>query len=401
MRNSNKSIIALFLILGCISACNTGNNKDVTNGSTAATAETVFSADEGGSVVNAGGGPLQWPLDNSFGAPLREVLPMTNNFLHQRSTGDYHLGLDLAATEYSDVLAVGDGQIVLSTFRPGTGNWGGIIILQITQPQPFFVIYGHVDDASRPALNTTVSKGSVIAKIEKSGTHTWPTHLHFQIGTGLYSRFSSVWLSPPGYAVTVDTALWKDPIPYLSQFKISTAVQEIANGIDDDANGLIDDCASCWIAIYRFRDPNTGARMWNNITTPPAAYSGYVYEIEAWVAATNPIPNTFHVVQCSKLTDHILVEKNSADYQALINAGYTQTADLGYAWRLNAVDRSKKYLGTNYNVCPVYRFSYSANGLGAHLFTRGADNLTGMTCESPARFEIITTHECFSAPPCN
>ncbi|RPH33342.1 MAG: CHAP domain-containing protein [Bacteroidales bacterium] len=188
---------------------------------------------------------------------------------------------------------------------------------------------------------------------------------------------------------------------YTSFIYQQNTVAESCNGIDDNNDGIIDNISSCWMAIYRFRDPNTGARCWNNTTLPPAGFQNYVYEIEAWVVASNQISNTFPLVQCSKLTDHILVEKNSSDYNSLINAGYQKTADLGYVWYNNGVSHSNIYLGSNYKVCKVYRFSYIVSGgLGAHFFTRGADNISNMICEKPSRFEVITSQDIFTNPPC-
>jgi hypothetical protein len=176
---------------------------------------------------------------------------------------------------------------------------------------------------------------------------------------------------------------------------------EICNGIDDNSDGIIDNLGSCWVSIYRFKDPKSGARCWNNSAIPPSGCQDYIYEIEAWVCSSCQLPNTFQIVQCSKQTDHILVEKNSNDYNSLINSGYHETVNLGYVWRNNSVSHSNNYFAIGYKVCKVYRFSYTTTvGTGAHFFTRGADNLTNMNCELPARFEVITNQNIFNSPPC-
>ncbi|MCK9639349.1 MAG: CHAP domain-containing protein [Prolixibacteraceae bacterium] len=178
-------------------------------------------------------------------------------------------------------------------------------------------------------------------------------------------------------------------------------VVETCNGIDDNFDGIIDNLSSCWTTIYRFQDPNTGARCWNNTTTPPNGYKNYIYEIEAWVSPSYQLYNTFQLVQCSKQTDHILVEKNSSDYYSLINSGYQETANLGYVWSNNGVSHSNIYFANSYSVCKVYRFSYTlVGGLGSHFFTRGADNVSNMKCEMPPRFEVITNHSIFTTSPC-
>lgn len=192
--------------------------------------------------------------------------------------------------------------------------------------------------------------------------------------------------------------IWTPVATFIYQ---QNTVSETCNGIDDNLDGIIDNLSSCWTTIYRFQDPKTGARCWNNSTSPPNGYQNYLYEIEAWVSPSYQIPNTFELVQCSKQTDHILIEKNSNNYDSLIKAGYQKTANLGYVWTNNGVSHSNTYLARGYTVCKVYRLSYTlSGGSGAHLFTRGADNVANMTCEMPPRFEVITNHTIFSNPPC-
>jgi len=174
--------------------------------------------------------------------------------------------------------------------------------------------------------------------------------------------------------------------------------EEICNGLDDNNNGLTDDDASCWQAIYRFEDSGTGARCWGkSSSTPPSACSGYQVEIEAFIVASQNVPGTFLGKQCSKGTDHIIVPNGSSDYNALISAGYSCSYSLGYFYNLGSAPSSGTTPWTN--TCDLWRFSFSTTGGGAHLFTRGADDLTGMTCEPPARSEVFSDFSCFSGTP--
>lgn len=174
---------------------------------------------------------------------------------------------------------------------------------------------------------------------------------------------------------------------------------ETCNGIDDDGNGVIDDPGSCWLAIYRFQNAN-GARCWGTTGTPPSTCPGYTYELEAWVVPAQSVPGTFLARQCSKSTDHIIVPSGSADQSALQSAGYDCSVMLGYPYYDGAgpADGATPWTRT----CDIWRYSHMAGSSGAHFFTRGADTVTGMTCEPPVRAEVLSNFSCFSgtAPGC-
>lgn len=161
---------------------------------------------------------------------------------------------------------------------------------------------------------------------------------------------------------------------------------------------MIDDNSACWVAIYRFIDPVSGAHCWNDDTSAPATCFGYSYEQEAWIGRKDSASNTWHAVQCSNGTDHIILEKYSSDYYSLISAGYDcTTIDLGYIYDLGSAPSG----ATPYaNTCDLYRFSgTTSTGGGEHLFTRHETSVSGYSCEAPARGEVMTDHSCFSSTP--
>lgn len=165
--------------------------------------------------------------------------------------------------------------------------------------------------------------------------------------------------------------------------------------MDDDGNGIVDDPWHCWRAIYRFQNV-AGARCLGTWTTPPAACSGYTYELEAFIVATNPVPSSYRGVQCSRMTDHLVVEHGTSDYWALINSGHDCSLELGYIYRNGMAPPNTPFA----RACPLRRFRHTvAGGMGAHLFTRGPENLTGMSCEPPARGEVLTNQTCFTSVP--
>lgn len=178
---------------------------------------------------------------------------------------------------------------------------------------------------------------------------------------------------------------------------VNPGASESCDGEDENCDGIIDDDSTCWVTIYRFEDSATGARCWNTSTSPPSTCSSYTLEIEAWIVPDSGVPNTFHAVQCSNGTDHIIVEDGSADETSLRSDGYDCSVSLGYPYELGAgpADGTTPWSDT----CDVWRFSYSTSDGGAHLFTRGADSVSGMTCEDPARFEVVTNESCFAGTP--
>ena len=181
-----------------------------------------------------------------------------------------------------------------------------------------------------------------------------------------------------------------------SDATISPGASETCNGEDENCDGIIDEPSSCWVAIYRFQDGN-GARCWNTSPSAPATCSGYSYEIEAWIVPSTSVPDTYRARQCSSGTDHIIVEYGSSDYSVLQGAGYDCSLDLGYIYDLGSGPNSSELPFSN--KCDLVRYSYSTPGGGAHLFTRGADDVTGMSCEPPTRGEVLTDHDCFLGTP--
>lgn len=178
------------------------------------------------------------------------------------------------------------------------------------------------------------------------------------------------------------------------------APSETCNGIDDDGDGVVDNPPGCWRTIYRFRT-NAGypieARCYDTTNAASSACPGYVYEREAFVVHANSIPGTFELRQCSKQTDHILIDGGASDRTALQNAGYDCSTVLGYAYSLGLAPAASK---TPFSyACPLYRFSYSTDSTGAHIFTTGADLTNGMTCEPPARATVQSNTTCFGSTP--
>lgn len=208
----------------------------------------------------------------------------------------------------------------------------------------------------------------------------------------------SNWVAP--YTGGIHTVKLDDPriLGWYRPISGSTTMQEICDGTDNNSDGVVDS-PDCFITIYRFVDLNNGARCLGPSTSAPQACSNYQYEREAFIMArqASPITASGPMRQCSKLTDHIIVPYNSADFNGLKVAGYNCDLELGYV--LNSNTGSGNIGDSSWRICPIYRFSFTASGLGAHLFTTGLDDMSNMSCEPPSRGGVLTTQTCFSDTP--
>lgn len=159
---------------------------------------------------------------------------------------------------------------------------------------------------------------------------------------------------------------------------------------------MVDDPFSCWRTLYRFVQDSTGARCLGVDGSAPSRCAGYRYEREAFIVATTAGANTYRAVQCSRATDHLVVDADSGDRTALQGAGYDCSLELGHIYRSDP--GRTPFAG----VCPVWRYRYTAGGGGAHLFTVGADGTNGLVCEAPSRGWAAANGSCFGtrAPGC-
>jgi hypothetical protein len=173
---------------------------------------------------------------------------------------------------------------------------------------------------------------------------------------------------------------------------------ESCNGLDDDCNGIVDDPGSCWQAIYRYKNAQGARCLSTSASSPPSTCAGYTPETEAFSVRTNFVAGTFLARQCSKSTDHIVVPDGSLDQSTLVSDGYNCDVTLGYIYNLGQAPSRTRWT----NTCNLWRYRDTISGSGAHLFTRGADDVSLLMCEPPARGQVFTNFPCFSgtAPGC-
>jgi hypothetical protein len=178
---------------------------------------------------------------------------------------------------------------------------------------------------------------------------------------------------------------------------------ETCNGADDDCDGWLDeyDGIDCWREIYRYQNTQGARCLSTSDVSPAPACPGYTYEIAAFVVARFQNAGTYPAVQCSSPSggpDHIVVEQFGCDYNALIAANYNCSYFLGYVYRPGQSPGAGSPPSNVGQRCKLWRYAYSTAGGGAHLFTRGADNTTGMTCEKSIG-NVFSANPCFSSDP--
>lgn len=89
----------------------------------------------------------------------------------------YHSGTDIAGPQGTDLLAVGNGKVVLAEWYGGYGN---AVILDLGED--LFVLYGHMSNYN-VTNGQTVKKGDVVGYMGSTGNSTG-SHLHLEFRQG-------------------------------------------------------------------------------------------------------------------------------------------------------------------------------------------------------------------------
>ena len=116
------------------------------------------------------GGVFTWPVPSSH-----YITSYAGYRMHPvYNVWKYHSGMDIAASYGADIVAMGDGKVIMSQSYGGYGNCvmidhgGGIVSL-----------YGHASSLC-VSVGQSVKKGQVIAKVGSTGTSTG-NHLHVEV----------------------------------------------------------------------------------------------------------------------------------------------------------------------------------------------------------------------------
>jgi hypothetical protein len=169
---------------------------------------------------------------------------------------------------------------------------------------------------------------------------------------------------------------------------------EVCDGKDNNGNGQIDELPSCWLTVYRFRDPASNARCYGPTNIAPPVCTGYVFEKELFTVPSSPWLDgtTNERVQCSSGANHIITIKNGGEHTTLQASGWSCNVNLGYWFQTG----TGKTVGTPYSfTCPVYRTWFTTSSGVAHIFSSHTESFAGtFTCEPPTRGDVVQNIPC-------
>ena len=115
--------------------------------------------------------------NEKFSDPL-DILPVSSPFgtrVHPVKQYElFHMGMDLAVMEGSNVYAAKSGEVLVSEYQSGYGN-----VVKIEHENGYMTVYAHLSDKLVEA-GDYVSEGQLIAASGNTGISTGP-HLHFEI----------------------------------------------------------------------------------------------------------------------------------------------------------------------------------------------------------------------------
>ena len=127
-------------------------------------------------------GPLITPSlsGGKFGYPLPRVAPMSSDYGYRSDpfTGvkTLHKGIDLAMPNGTDILAAGDGVVIVASWWSGYGN-----TVIIDHGGGYWTLYGHIRNGGTVVeKGDTVKRGQKVAEVGSTGESTG-NHLHFEV----------------------------------------------------------------------------------------------------------------------------------------------------------------------------------------------------------------------------
>ncbi|OXM86332.1 murein hydrolase activator EnvC family protein [Paenibacillus rigui] len=130
----------------------------------------------------SGGGPLITPsfAGGKFGYPLPKLAVMSSDYGYRSDpfTGakKLHKGIDLAMPNGTDILAAGDGVVIVASWWSGYGN-----TVIIDHGGGYWTLYGHIRNGGTVVeKGDTVKRGQKIAEVGSTGESTG-NHLHFEV----------------------------------------------------------------------------------------------------------------------------------------------------------------------------------------------------------------------------
>lgn len=196
-----------------------------------------------------------------------------------------HAGVDIAVVSGTQVRAALAGRIIESGCKqgPGTGNFGGTIVIEANNPyvtgNKVYLVYAHLDDWNDYAVGQTVSQGAVIGLSGGDPNNgvcpggSGGAHLHFQVDKNPPDANGRPWFPPQGaeqpdsnFTVTQYT---HNPLPFVLGVAYNFTFGENSNkelwgAINVNAFGVVN--SDLWVdssSAY----PYVGRSSWLSETT--------------------------------------------------------------------------------------------------------------------------------------
>lgn len=97
----------------------------------------------------------------------------------------YHLGVDLWLPEGTALYSPIDGEVVISMYEEGDGNYGGLVVIKhVIANEDIYSVYGHLDKEKLPKVGIQLHSGEKFAELGgMSSNGGYFYHLHLQVLT--------------------------------------------------------------------------------------------------------------------------------------------------------------------------------------------------------------------------
>ncbi|SFL90163.1 Septal ring factor EnvC, activator of murein hydrolases AmiA and AmiB [Paenibacillus sp. 1_12] len=162
------------------SALAEARRKDAEAAAAAAAAKAKAKAGNNGSSSSAAPTPAAPFTGGKFGYPLAKVAPMTSDFGYRSDPFNgkktMHKGIDLGAPNGTNILAAGDGVVIVASWWSGYGN-----TVIIDHGNGYWTLYGHIRNGGTVVeKGDAVKRGQKVAEVGSTGESTG-NHLHFEV----------------------------------------------------------------------------------------------------------------------------------------------------------------------------------------------------------------------------
>lgn len=114
----------------------------------------------------------------------------------------FHLGLDIWAPVGFELFAPLAGEIVVSEYEAGAGNYGGMVVVKHeVEKQTFYTVYGHLNKDKLPVLGLIQKADRIgfLGEMDSNGGYFYHVHLQVLTEVGFKKGFTN-----KGYATLED-----------------------------------------------------------------------------------------------------------------------------------------------------------------------------------------------------